>query len=68
MTSTLGEIDFTPLLESHRRAKRMGVAQEELERALDQLFADVRERILADDDKVTWAFIRLFPKLDEPSS
>jgi hypothetical protein len=51
------EIDFTPLVQSHRHAKSQGVPQEEIERSLDQFLADARRAVLAEDKHLTWAFI-----------
>jgi len=61
---TLGEIDFRPLLASHRKAKEMGVPQEQIVFALDMLLADVRERLLADDDRVVWAVLASHQKTE----
>ena len=56
MKPRLSEIDFTPLVASHRHAKATGVKQEEIERSLDDFLATVRERVLAEDRHLTWAF------------
>jgi len=53
----INSIDFTPLVRSHRRAKSLGVPQEEIERALDTLLADIRRGVLAEDEHVSWAVV-----------
>ncbi len=64
--NTMGELDFRPLLESHRRAKDLGVPPHEIEFSLDMLLADIRKTLLADDDRCVWHVVGIQPKSTEP--